>query len=79
MHKSLKFVIQRFPGREKLIRAYWNTNEDFEELCEHFTWMSEAAETNPDAEKARHFAGLRDELHQELEACLTGEPNQKLP
>ena len=70
MQKALSFVIKQFPRRENLIRKHWQTDEDFEELCEHFTWMSEAAEFNPNTEKGQNYASLRAKLKEELQVYL---------
>lgn len=70
MPKALDWVIGRYPGREKLVRKHWEDSEDFVELCEHFSWMSEAASYNQNPSKAGEYATLRDKLKTELDILL---------
>ena len=63
-----------FPEYRKAIHEL-SVNEDFVELCEHFTLMAEATETNPDPHKRTRYAELRDQLEAELQNYLN--PNDK--
>ena len=44
--KALSFTIAQYPEHEAFITAKWSADGDFEEICQHFCWMSEAAELN---------------------------------
>ena len=65
----MEWVIGRFPDHGKAIRDL-SKKENFVELCEHFAWMAEAAEVNPDLSKRTRYAELRDQLEAELRNYL---------
>lgn len=73
MERGVEWVIGRFPDHRKGIREL-SVNEDFEELCEHFAMMTEAAKTNPDPNKRTRYAELRDQLEAELRDRLNSHP-----
>ena len=70
MQKALSFAIAEFSDRETVIRTKWSEDDDFEELCVHFCWMSEAAETHAGTQRAIEYQRQSDELRQELETVL---------
>ncbi len=70
MAKGLDRAIELLPRQEALIRELFANDDDFEELCEHFAWMSEVATTNPDPQKRKEYADLRDVLEAEFREYL---------
>jgi len=73
VERGLEWVIGHFPEYEMAIRKL-SVDENFVELCEHFTLMAEAAKTNLDPNKQTRYAELRDQLEAELQDYLNPNP-----
>jgi hypothetical protein len=70
MQKAQDFVTSQFPNHKALILKFWDGDEDFVELCEHYVWMTEVAKYNQDQERSERYAILRDKLFDELKVYI---------